>query len=113
LALMGLDSLLVGVLSDLVDLGGPLLLGQTVAFVGPVDDAGDDLVAASLLPEHLLHVRALEVGQGGALSLKLTLLGVLPGNVQLLLQEGQPVEKSINVLAYSFFIRSLSGSSLV
>ena len=101
------DSLLVGVVSDLVDLGGPLLLGETVAVVGPVDDAGHDLVAAGLLTEHLLDVGGLEVGQGGALGLKLTQLRVLPGKVQLLLQEGQPavkVEHGLSLTFVCFFV---------
>lgn len=99
---LGSDSLLVGVVSDLVDLGGPLLLGETVAVVGPVDDAGHDLVAAGLLTEHLLDVGGLEVGQGGALGLQLTQLRVLPGKVQLLLQEGQPAEKVEHGLSLTF-----------
>ena len=104
---LGSDSLLVGVVSDLVDLGGPLLLGETVAVVGPVDDAGHDLVAAGLLTEHLLDVGGLEVGQGGALGLQLTQLRVLPGKVQLLLQEGQPavkVEHGLSLTFVCFFV---------
>ena len=86
------DLPLVRVIDDLVGLPGPLLLGEPVALVRLVDDADHDVVAASLLAKYLLHVVGLEGGQGGALVFKLGLLRVLAGNVELLLQEGQPGE---------------------